>query len=126
MKKLLLTALLISNSILISYSNPVLPGDKNKNVAVTSLGVSEGKVKFNLKCANEDGDRFCVELSDTEGNKLYKEIFTDKLFSKTFVTSSDMGKIFLTVINFKDKSRQKFEISTEERLVQEVSITSKF
>lgn len=115
-----------SNSILLSYANPLLPGDKNKNVAVTSLGVSEGKVKFNLKCANEDGDRFCVELTDAEGNKLYKEIFTGKLFNKTFVTASDLGTIFLTVINFKDKSRQKFEISTEERVVQEVSITSTF
>lgn len=126
MKKLLLAAFLISNSILISYAGPVRPGDKSKEVAVTSLGVSEGKVKFNLKCANADGDRFCVELADTEGNKLYKEIFTDKHFNKTFVTSTDLGKIFLIVTKFKDKSRHKFEISTEERIIQEVYITSTF
>lgn len=126
MKKLLLTAFLIGNSIFISYAGPVRPGDKNKEVAVTSLGVSEGKVKFNLKCQNADGDKFYVELMDTEGNKLYKEMFTDKHFNKTFVASSDLGKIFLIVTNVKDKSRHKFEISTEERIVQEVSIISTF
>jgi hypothetical protein len=88
------------------------------------MGISEGKVRFNLRCQNADGDKFYVKLVDTEGNELYKEMFTDKHFTKTFIASTELGKIFLIITNVKDKRRLKYEISMEERIVQEVSITS--
>ena len=124
MKKLLLTALIISNSFLISYAGGNLPGDKVKDVAVTSLGVSDGKITFNCKYVNLDGQKFHLELMDAQGNKLYKEIFSDVNFNKTFVTPTELGTIYLVITNLKDKSKRKFEISTEQRFIQDVSITS--
>jgi hypothetical protein len=124
MKKLLLIAVIISNSFIAAYASGTLPGEKIKNVSVTSLGVADGNLKFNCTYLNPNGDKFHLELVDNQGNKLYKEIFTEKNFNKTFIASSELGTIVLVLTNIKDKTRHRFEISTAQRFVEELSITS--
>lgn len=124
MKKLVFVAIISVSTLFTANASSHLPTDKNDIAAVTSLGASDGTMAFNLKYENADEDRMVIMLSDREGMVLYKEILSAKSIDKTFKTTSDVGTVVLSITNLKDKTTQKFSISNEKRIVEEVSITN--
>ena len=101
-----------------------MPDDKLRDATVTSLGVSDGAMTFNLKYANPNSDKLKIVLSDKSGTVLYKEIMNAEAINKTFKTTSDVGSVVLTILNLNDKTTQKFEISNEKKYTEEVLITN--
>ena len=93
-------------------------------MSITSLGVTNGEMTFNLKYENANEDKLSIVLSDERGLILYKEIVDSKNVNKTFKTSSELGTVIVTITNTKDKTKKKFEISNEKRYVEELMITN--
>lgn len=124
MKKSVLTALIIVSTLFAANAGDRLPVPKDKEVAVTSLGVTNGQMAFNIKLDNANEDKLSIVLSDEHGLILYKEFIETKTFNKTFKTVADVGTLILTVTNTKDKTKQKFEISNEKRYIEEMLITN--
>ena len=123
MKRTVLTALIVVGTLFAATADNNLPV-KDKEVSITSLGVTNGEMAFNLKYENANEDKLYIVLSDERGLILYKEIVETKKVNKTFKTSADLGTVIVTVTNNRDKSKQKFEISNEKRYVEELLITN--
>ena len=123
-RKLVLVAVISVGTLSAANAFSHLPIDKDDVVSVTSLGVSQGAMAFNLKYDNAGEDKLLIMLSDKEGFVLYKDILSTKTIDKTFKTTAEVGSVVLTIINLKEKTTQKFSISNEKRIVEEVSITN--
>ena len=95
-----------------------------KNSTLTSLGVVSGEMMFNLKCENLNGDKVEVVLTDSQGTRLYRQIYTDKNLNKTFRVPVDVEKLVVRVTNLKDKTQQKFEVTTQRRTIEDVIVKS--
>jgi hypothetical protein len=124
MKKMLLTAMISLSIGFAANAAGNIPDDKLRDATVTSLGVSDGAMTFNLKYANPNSDKLKIVLSDKSGTVLYKEIMNAEAINKTFKTTSDVGSVVLTILNLNDKTTQKFEISNEKKYTEEVLITN--
>ena len=124
MKKSVLTALIVVSTLFAARADNNFPVDKGKEAAITSLGITNGEMAFNIKCDNANADKISIVLSDDRGMVLYKEIIDSKNVNKTFRTSSEIGTVIVTVTNTKDKTKQKFEINNEKRFVEELVITT--
>lgn len=124
MKKTVLTALIVVGTLLGARADDRLPVKKEKEVTITSLGITDGEMAFNLKYDNANADKLSIVLSDDKGMVLYKETVDSKNVNKTFKTSSEIGTVIVTVTNKKEKTKQKFEISNEKRYVEELVITT--
>ena len=124
MRKSILTALIIASTLFTANAGTYSPANEEKEIAVTSMGVTDGEMLFNLKYDNASESKLSIVLTDERGQVLYKEIVDSKTVNKTFKTSADLGTVILTVTNTKDKTKKKFEISNEKRYVEEVLITN--
>ena len=93
-------------------------------VTLTSLGVVSGEMIFKLKYDNVNGDNLEVVLIDKEGNRLYRQVFTDKNLNRTFKVPSEVETFVVRFTNLKTKEEQKFEVKTQVRTVEEVSVSS--
>ena len=124
MRKSILTALIIASTLFRANAGTYSPVNEGKEIAVTSMGVTNGEMLFNLKYDNASESKLSIVLTDERGQVLYKEIVDSKTVNKTFKTSADLGTVILTVTNTKDKTKRKFEISNEKRYVEEVLITN--
>jgi hypothetical protein len=93
-------------------------------VTLTSLGVVSGEMIFKLKYDNVNGDNLEVVLTDKEGNRLYRQVFTDKSLNRTFKVPSEVESFVVRFTNLRTKEEQKFEVKTQVRTVEEVSVSS--
>jgi len=123
-RKSILTAFIVAGTLFTAYAGKHSPVMEEKDIAVTSLGVTNGEMVFNLKYDNAMEAKLSIVLRDERGQVLYKEIVGSKTINKTFRTSSEVGTVILTVTNIKDKTNKKFEISNEKRYVEEVMISN--
>jgi hypothetical protein len=103
---------------LTANANGNTPEDKLKDATVTSLGVSGGSIKFNLKYANPNADKLRIILADKSGNILFRETMNAANINKTFQTTADLGSVVLTIVNVHDRTTQKFEISSEKNTLK--------
>ena len=95
-----------------------------KEPTVTSLGVVSGQVVFNLKYDNQDNENVEVVLTDKEGNRFYRQVFAGKDLNKTFKVPAEVESFVVKVTNLKSKTEQRFEISTQHQVYQEVTVKS--
>ena len=109
----------------ISASNAANIGLFNEaDVTISSRGVVNGEMIFTLKHENPDADELEISISDNQGQRLYRKMSNDKKLSTTFKVPADLGTVYLTVTNTKDKTQKRFQISAQERLVEKVIIGS--
>lgn len=91
--------------------------------SVYYVGISDNMKVFNLKCDNTAGDKLEVAVYNANGDRLYAGTYTDEKLSKTFKTPSDIGDLYFVVRNNRTNDVQKFEVSTETKMVEEVVVT---
>lgn len=123
-RKLAVASLLVIGLQSGVLASPDLPSGSKNIASVTSLGVADGQMQFNLRYDNEKQHKLNIVLSDELGNVLYREIVSNKTVNKTFRTSPEINTLILVVTNSSNRSVQKFEITNEKRYVDEVVITS--
>ena len=95
-----------------------------KEPTVTSMGVVSGQVVFNLKYDNIENENVEVALTDRDGNRFYRQVFTEKNLNKTFKVPAEVESFVVKVTNLKTKAEQRFEISTQHQFYQEVTVKS--
>jgi hypothetical protein len=95
-----------------------------KEPTVTSLGVVSGQVVFNLKYDNIENENVEVALTDKDGNRFYRQVFSEKNLNKTFKVPAEVESFVVRVTNLKTKAEQRFEISTQHQFYQEVTVKS--
>lgn len=95
-----------------------------KEPTVTSMGVVSGQVVFNLKYDNIENENVEVALTDKDGNRFYRQVFSDKNLNKTFKVPAEVESFVVKVTNLKTKAEQRFEISTQHQFYQEVTVKS--
>ena len=108
-----------------SYAGNVFTGGYNEpGVNVTSSGVVNGEMTFRLNYENETADVLEIIITDNQGNRLYRKLSTDKKLNTTFRIPAEVGTVYLTVTNTKDRTQKRFQISSQERIVEKVVIGS--
>lgn len=100
-----------------------LHGVSNKEKAeISNLKSENDEVSFTVNYANAEGEKFQILIKDAEGFNLYSSVYSDKSFNKAFRIPSARGKVIVVLRTSKFKSEQSFEIVTEEKTIQEVSV----
>ena len=97
----------------------------NTNTAdVRYIAGSNGEFFFNVVYANAAGSRFSLSIQDEYGNQLYQAFYSDKQFDKKFKLADpeSFGKLTFVIRNYGDNSVQRFEVNSNNRLVEDVEV----
>ena len=122
--KLVLAALIGTFSLSTAMAQNTATVNKDKEITITPVGVSNNLIAFNLKHLNPGANRLYVWLSDQYGERLYSETVSTKNFDKTFRVDAEVGTVYLTLINSRTKTQERFEISPRTRMVSDLSINT--
>ncbi|HEV3413055.1 MAG TPA: hypothetical protein VG101_11275 [Puia sp.] len=112
---------------------PILPflfsvllgsGHSAGTAEVKYIPVSETQGVFNVVYNNEAGSRFLLQIEDQDGNQLYQNIFTDKLFNRNFQLAEpeNYTRLVFLIRNLGDHSSQRFQVETNTHLVEDVNV----
>lgn len=99
---------------------------KSANAVPSSLtyaGTVDGHMNFLLNYENESAEKFFVIIADANGKTFFEEVYSDKKFNRIFSIPVEAGNITLTVTSFKNKNDKKFQVTTERRLIEEVTVS---
>lgn len=126
-KKITTAILSLSIALLISISS--LGQDSTSAVTVDParvnfLKLTDGHLFFTVKFHNPNGRRFEISVNDSDGENLYRGNFSGIDFGKIFRAPAELGKLYVTIRPFGQKTQHRFEISSEDRLVQDVYVTA--
>lgn len=91
--------------------------------SVTYMGTSNNMKAFELKYDNANADKLEVSLYNESGDRLYFGTYTGVKIKKIFKTPSDIGKLVFVVHNTRTNNEQRFEASSETKMVEEVLVT---
>jgi hypothetical protein len=94
------------------------------NAELKYIPISETQGVFNVAYNNEAGSRFVLEIEDQDGDRLYQNIFSDKLFNKNFQLADPESypRLVFIIRNLGDHSLQRWEVETRTHLVEEVKV----
>jgi hypothetical protein len=94
----------------------------DENAAVYCLRVENEQVFFVVKLDNLAGEKFDVLINDAFGENLYRGTFADKNFNRVFRAPSENGKLIVIIKDAKSKTTQRFEITSEAKIVQQAYV----
>lgn len=90
---------------------------------LTYAGTVDGNMNFLLSYENESAEKFIVIIADKNGKNFFEEVYNDKKFNRIFSIPVEAGNITLTIASYKNKNDKKFQVTTERRIVEEVTIS---
>ena len=90
---------------------------------LTYAGTVDGHMNFLLNYDNELAEKFFVIIADANGKVFFEEVYSEKKFNRIFSIPVEAGNITLTITSFKNKNERKFQVTTERRLVEEVTVS---
>jgi hypothetical protein len=91
--------------------------------SLTYAGTVDGHMNFLLNYDNEVAEKFFVIIADVSGKVFFEEVYSEKKFNRIFSIPVEAGNITLTITSFKNKSDKKFQVTTERKLVEEVTVS---
>ncbi|MFM1795283.1 MAG: hypothetical protein RL642_1668 [Bacteroidota bacterium] len=91
--------------------------------SLTYAGTVDGHMNFLLNFDNESGEKFFVLIADANGKLFFEEVYAEKKFNRIFSIPVEAGNITLTITSFKNKNDKKFQVTTERKLVEEVTVS---
>jgi hypothetical protein len=125
MKSIVLSFLLAGIS-LVSLANGHDPiGVRSESAAeVKYISGKNGEFFFNVLYTNTSGSRFSLVIQDEYGNQLYQNFYTDKKFDKKFKLADpeSFGKLVFVIRNYSDNSVERFEVDSDNRLIEDVEV----
>ena len=114
----------VSLASLANGHNPI--GDRSEKGAaeVKYVAVNNEEFVFNVVYNNLSGGRFSVAILDADGDQLYQGFFSDRKFDKNFklADAESFGKLTFIIRNLSDNSVQRFEVKSNNRLVEDVEV----
>jgi len=91
--------------------------------SLTYAGTVDGHMNFLLNYDNEVAEKFFVIIADANGKVFFEEVYAEKKFNRIFSIPVEAGNITLTITSFKNKNEKRFQVTTERRLVEEVTVS---
>ena len=122
--KAIIASLFIMFSVSAFAGKSFTGGYNEPGVHVTSSGVVNGEMTFRLNYENESADVLEIVITDNQGNRLYKKLSAERKLNTAFRIPAELGTVYLTVTNTKDRTQKRFQISSQERIVEKVVIGS--
>jgi hypothetical protein len=111
---------------IVTFLLSVLSGSGHRagNAELKYIPTSETQGVYNVAYDNEAGSRFVLEIEDQDGDRLYQNIFSDKLFNKNFQLADPESytKLVFIIRNLGDHSLQRWEVEARTHLVEEVKV----
>lgn len=99
---------------------------KSNEPVVKYVGVSEGKLVFQLEYTPQAKETYTVEVRDAGGYSFYVNTCKDQSFQKRFAISqeeaNDNTLVFVVSANGSEK-KQAFDINTTAHTVEEVKVS---
>ncbi len=91
---------------------------------VRNISNKAGESLINVVYANPSGSRFSVSVIDGEGNQLFQAVFSDKRFDRKFKVADPevFDHLVFIIRNFGDNTLQRFEVKTNNRLVEDIEV----
>jgi hypothetical protein len=90
---------------------------------VTYVSGSNETLLFDVKVDNAEGERFTIFVKDENGTTIYRGVYNDKDFKKRFVLpKTDSGKLTFNIKSESGSKSESFEINTNTRVVEEVTV----
>src|SRR6476620_11481479 len=92
--------------------------------AVTYIATSPESLFFDVKVSNEAGEKFTIVVKDDRGSSIYRGSYNEKNFKKRFVLpKTDSNKLTFLIRSESGLQSETFEINTNTRVIEEVSVT---
>jgi hypothetical protein len=91
--------------------------------SLTYAGTVDGHMNFLLNYDNEVAEKFFVTIADANGKVFFEEVYSEKKFNRIFSIPVEAGNITMTITSFKNKNEKRFQVTTERRLVEEVTVS---
>jgi|GEM_PF-5919240 hypothetical protein len=119
-----MNAVTLTKPIVALLFSVLLSGHIGGNAEVKYIPAKEGRGVFNVVYNNPEGSRFVLQILDQDGNQLYQKAFADKKFNKNFQLADPDSylKLVFVIRNLDDKSSQRWEVSTNTRLIEDVDV----
>ena len=90
---------------------------------VTFVTSGNESLFFDVKVENAEGEKFTIIVKDDTGSTLYRSSYTDKDFKKRFMLpKTDSNKLSFHIKSESGVKSETFEINTNTRLVEEVTV----
>lgn len=96
-----------------------VPQDK---VQVKYLSSTDDGVLFSVRYSNAGATEFSLSVMNEEGDILYENNFTDKLFDKKFKLNRGLDKVKFVIRNEKQKFEQSFSVNINTRLIEDFAV----
>ena len=92
--------------------------------AVTYVAAGNDSLFFDVKVSNEAGEKFTIVVKDDEGTSIYRGAYSDKNFKKRFILpKTDSNKLTFLIRSESGLQSETFEINTNTRVIEEISVT---
>ena len=131
--KKVLTAVLLSAAVLLAAPNSGKASPRHVEIlssastqaTVQFAGSSDNALVFNVKVANNNGDKFTVTVTDNDGTVLYAQNFSDKNFDKKFklLKSDDISRYNFKITSNNKELEQSFSVNASTKVVDDVVVT---
>lgn len=91
---------------------------------VQFTGTVNGESTFHVSYTNTTGSKFIIYVLDGEGNTLYQEVLSDLRYDRNFRVPNpeNFSKLTFVIRNYGDNSRQRFEVNSQLRFVEETEV----
>jgi len=101
--------------------------DPAKKIEVKYVGTEKENLFFNVKFNNESGKTFKVYVLDENGEVIFSDRYSEKIFDKKFIfpTSQDVNKLTFLIQSDKGSFKEIFNVEVKTNTISEVSVTKK-
>ncbi len=118
--------LMLAASLFLAASTTTMATEEDPikgETAIKLLGKTYDSNFFQVKFNNEAGDKFIVTVKEKNGPILFQETYKEEKFDKNFrVPRLDEGAYVFVFRNIKTNKTETFEIDTNTKVIEEVTI----
>jgi hypothetical protein len=101
----------------------ITDGNGSGKAFVTYVSGGNETLLFDVKVDNAEGERFTIFVKDENGTTIYRGVYNDRDFKKRFVLpKTDSGKVTFSIKSESGIKSESFEINTNTRIVEEVTV----
>jgi hypothetical protein len=108
----------------VTPASAIITNDNGSGKAVvTYFSCGNETLLFEVKVDNAEGEKFTIFVKDEHGTTIYRGVYNDKDFRKRFVLPrTDSGRLTFSIKSESDAKSESFEINTNTRIVEEVTV----
>ena len=99
---------------------------KANGEAITYVGFKNNILTFNINYLSQTEDRVVLELSDEQGDILYRKVYKDKEVNKNILlkNNGENCRLTFTIRSAKETITQKFNIEPQASVIKETVVTA--